>query len=86
MIALTGIDFDLLSRYGGKPVFFEKGDVIFREGDAGDCLYVDPRRRRRHHARQSRAEAMQPGEIFGEMSLIDGEPRSAKPWPAPRRP
>ena len=41
MIALTGIDFDLLSRYGGKPVSFGKGDVIFREGDV---VFAHPRK------------------------------------------
>ncbi len=78
MIALkNGIDFELLSRYGGKPAFFEKGDVIFREGDPGDCLYVIREGAVDITLGNRVLKLMQPGEIFGEMSLIDGEPRSA---------
>ncbi len=78
MIALSkGIDFELLSRYGGKPVFFEKGDVIFREGDAGDCLYVIQDGAVDITLGNRVLKLMQPGDLFGEMSLIDGEPRSA---------
>jgi len=78
MIALNkGIDFELLSRYGGKPIFFEKGDVIFREGDAGDCLYVIREGAVDITLGNRVLKLMQPGDIFGEMSLIDGEPRSA---------
>ncbi|MET0444452.1 MAG: cyclic nucleotide-binding domain-containing protein [Pseudorhodoplanes sp.] len=73
----TGIDFELLSRYGGKPVFFEKGDVIFREGDPGDCLYVIREGAVDITLGNRVLKLMEPGEIFGEMSLIDGEPRSA---------
>jgi CRP-like cAMP-binding protein len=77
MIAPTGIDFELLSRYGGKPIFFEKGDVIFREGDVGDCLYVIREGAVDITLGNRVLKLMQPGDIFGEMSLIDGEPRSA---------
>ena len=78
MIALSkGIDFELLSRYGGKPVFFEKGDVIFREGDPGDCLYVIQDGAVDITLGNRVLKLMQPGDLFGEMSLIDGEPRSA---------
>jgi CRP-like cAMP-binding protein len=77
MIALTGIDFELLSRYGGKPIFFEKGDVVFREGDVGDCLFVIREGAVDITLGNRVLKLMQPGDIFGEMSLIDGEPRSA---------
>jgi CRP-like cAMP-binding protein len=53
------------------------GTVLTRTGDPGDEFFVivdgsataeiSPRKRRR----------MAPGEFFGEMSLLDGEPRSA---------
>ena len=77
MIALTGIDFDLLSRYGGKPVSLEKGDVIFREGDAADCFYVVRDGTIDITLGNRVLKPLQRGEIFGEMSLIDGKPRSA---------
>jgi CRP-like cAMP-binding protein len=77
MIALTGIDFDLLSRYGGEPIALEKGDVIFREGDAADCLYVVRDGTIDITLGNRLLKPLQRGDIFGEMSLIDGEPRSA---------
>ena len=77
MIALTGIDFDLLSRYGGKPVALDKGDVIFREGDAADCFYVVRDGTIDITLGNRVLKPLQHGEIFGEMSLIDGMPRSA---------
>jgi CRP-like cAMP-binding protein len=77
MIALTGIDFDLLSRYGGKPVSLDKGDVIFREGDNADCFYVVRDGTIDITLGNRVLKPLQRGEIFGEMSLIDGMPRSA---------
>ena len=77
MIALTGIDFDLLSRYGGKPVSFGKGDVIFREGDVADCFYVIRDGTIDITLGNRVLKPLQRGNIFGEMSLIDGMPRSA---------
>jgi|SRR5215207_6243416 CRP-like cAMP-binding protein len=77
MIALTGIDFDLLSRYGGKPVSFGKGDVIFREGDVADCFYVIRDGTIDITLGNRVLKPLQRGDIFGEMSLIDGMPRSA---------
>ena len=77
MIALTGIDFDLLSRYGGKPVSLDKGDVIFREGDNADCFYVVRDGTIDITLGNRVLKPLKRGEIFGEMSLIDGMPRSA---------
>jgi CRP/FNR family cyclic AMP-dependent transcriptional regulator len=53
------------------------GDFIFAEGEKGDCMYavlegeVDIRK----HDRV--LETVQEGNVFGEMALIDQEPRSA---------
>jgi CRP-like cAMP-binding protein len=56
--------------------------VIFREGDAGDAIYVIARGRVRISRRISGGEeafaVLSPGEIFGEMALLDpGSGRSA---------
>ncbi|HCI45790.1 MAG TPA: cAMP-binding protein [Rhodospirillaceae bacterium] len=61
--------------------FYPAGTLIFSEGDVGDYLYV---------VRSGRVEIFQErpqgkivigtvgkGELFGEMALVDGEPRMA---------
>ena len=61
---------------------FDKGDTIFTFGDPGDCLYL---------LRSGRVEVFvenylgdkillgenEPGDVFGEISLLDGGPRTA---------
>jgi len=58
------------------------GEVIFREGDAGDAMYVvlDGRVRISKEIPGAGEEAlafMERGDWFGEMALIDNQPRSA---------
>jgi CRP-like cAMP-binding protein len=68
---------DLTRIAEGETVDFPDGRVVFIRGDAGDRAYIvesgliDIREGGRV------IETMEPGEIFGEMALIDGEPRSA---------
>jgi Cyclic nucleotide-binding domain len=60
---------------------FAPGEVVFRQGDAGDCAYF---------VREGSVEVVQdadgkehviaklaPGELFGEMALLDSRPRNA---------
>lgn len=59
-----------------------RNDVIFSEGDEGDQLYVVRSGRvaiakRSADGRESVLALMEPGDLFGEMALFDGEPRSA---------
>lgn len=56
---------------------FASGQVVFRAGESGDRLYVV-----RSGAVELRhgdivLERLGPGEMFGEMAIIDGSPRSA---------
>ena len=59
------------------------GEVIFREGDAAHCLYVlldgevEVTKRSRAGAVEHRVAILGPADCFGEMSLIDVQPRSA---------
>jgi CRP-like cAMP-binding protein len=68
---------DLTRLVDGDTIDFADGRVVFIRGDAGDHAYIvesgliDIREGGRV------IETMEPGEIFGEMALIDGEPRSA---------
>jgi CRP/FNR family transcriptional regulator len=64
------------------PRRFEAGEIVVKEGDEGGTCYI---------VRSGRARAIRehpdgrsitlahfaPGDIFGEMSMFDGEPRSA---------
>ena len=59
------------------------GEVLFREGDAGDAMYVvvDGRVRISKRIPGAGEEAlafMERGDWFGEMALIDNQPRSAE--------
>ena len=65
------------------PVVLAEGDTVCRQGEPGDCLYViatgrlgvqlhDP-----NGGATRRIDALGPGDFFGEMALLTGEPRSA---------
>jgi len=61
----------------------DSDDVIFNEGEAGDCLYlvVEGSVRISKMGRGGKQETLgfiQSGNFFGEMALIDGQPRSAQ--------
>lgn len=60
---------------------FAAGDIIFREGDKGDCAYMIVAGRCRAFRTVDGVEetlaVMDPGEAFGEMALILFEPRAA---------
>jgi CRP-like cAMP-binding protein len=58
------------------------GEVLFRKGDPGDALYGVLAGRLRIHAnaadgRDALLNIMSPGDVFGEIALIDGLPRTA---------
>jgi small-conductance mechanosensitive channel/CRP-like cAMP-binding protein len=61
---------------------FERGEVVFREGDAGCSLFIlaegalDVTVRHREAGERS-IDRLVPGNVFGEMSLLTGQPRSA---------
>jgi CRP/FNR family transcriptional regulator, cyclic AMP receptor protein len=64
------------------PRTFGAGEVVFREGDAGDTCYVvrtGQARAVREHSdgRSITLATFGPGEIFGELSMFDEERRSA---------
>lgn len=62
---------------------FEAGEYLFRQGDAGDTLYVLARGRisikvpLRGAGEAKRLVTLSPGVMFGEMVLIESKPRSA---------
>jgi CRP/FNR family transcriptional regulator len=59
----------------------ERGDVLFREGDPGDSLYVIGEGkiklgRTSADGRENLVAILGPGEMFGELSLFDPGPRT----------
>ena len=59
----------------------ERGDVLFREGDRGDTLYVIAEGkiklgRSSPDGRENLVAVLGPGEMFGELSLFDPKPRT----------
>ena len=61
----------------------QRGDVLFSEGDEAADLYVVERGRiaianRSPEGRESVVALMEAGDLFGEMSLFDGQGRSAE--------
>jgi CRP-like cAMP-binding protein len=61
---------------------FPKGSTLFRRGEPGNALYIIIRGQIRIFASTRQGNEITlallgPGEFFGEMALLDGEPRSA---------
>jgi CRP-like cAMP-binding protein len=60
-----------------------RGDVLFNEGDPPDALYIVLRGRvaianKSFDGRESVVALMEDGDLFGEMGMLDGLPRSAE--------
>ena len=60
---------------------FEPGEVIFKEGEAGDCAYIVEKGRAEisvlREGKKVTLGIVGPGDLFGEMALINNELRSA---------
>ncbi len=73
---VTSIDPQVMPR-----LTFEKGKVIFREGDIGDVASVvhsgEVEIARTANGRRKVLGLIREGGMFGEMALIDGQPRMA---------
>jgi CRP/FNR family cyclic AMP-dependent transcriptional regulator len=75
----------LLAKAGASTVKLAPGDVIFKDGDAPDKMYVVVSGEVEIHLRDAVIETVPQGGTFGEMALIDGSPRSRQLLPRPSR-
>jgi CRP-like cAMP-binding protein len=69
--------FGLLTGDGIETSSFKAGDIIFREGDNALELFVIKSGQVRIQIGNRTVTELAPDTIFGEMALIDDEPRSA---------
>src|SRR5437763_4542546 len=64
-----------------KPVTFEKGDLIIREGDDAGPLYILQKGRARAFigvdGNERNLAFYREGDFFGELSILNGSPRAA---------
>jgi CRP/FNR family transcriptional regulator, cyclic AMP receptor protein len=76
---MTGeaINFGLLTRVAGAARLYKPGETIFERGDEGFELLVIKQGRIELRLDQRVLRTLETGEIFGEMALVDGSPRSA---------
>lgn len=65
-----------LFRHAKDVVSFTAGQTVFRQGDPGDLMYVVQSGEVEVLYNGQRLETLGEGNIFGEMSLINEEPRS----------
>jgi CRP/FNR family cyclic AMP-dependent transcriptional regulator len=69
--------FGVLTSNGIETRSFRAGDIIFREGDSAVDLFVIKSGEVRIQLGNRTVAELSPDTIFGEMALIDDQPRSA---------
>jgi CRP-like cAMP-binding protein len=81
---LAGISDDAYAQLAAKTetVHYKPREIIFAEDDPGDFLYLIAQgsvkiSKRGRGGEQETLAFIQPGNFFGEMALLDGQPRSA---------
>jgi CRP-like cAMP-binding protein len=60
-----------------SPVQFDAGDTVIREGEPGDAFFVTVAGQAKVVVGGKTVHRLIPGDHFGEISLLDGGPRSA---------
>lgn len=56
---------------------FDENTLIFREGELGDCMYIIHQGSVKIHKGDTVLAVLKEKEVFGELSLLDAEARSA---------
>lgn len=71
------IDFKLLAGAGAPARDYKAGNVVFKEGDVADALFIIQSGEVEIRLGNRVLEKLPQYSIFGEMALIDASPRSA---------
>jgi CRP-like cAMP-binding protein len=75
---MLNVSEEVFKRYGR---IYQPGDTIVREGDVGDTMFIIQKGEVRIHKhirdRETTLAVLKAGDFFGEMAIIDREPRSA---------
>lgn len=72
-----GFNLGLLTKLGIKEQSFKPGEIIFREGDAAEQMFVIKAGRVEIRLNGRKLDELGEAELFGEMALVDKGPRSA---------
>jgi len=60
-----------------KEMEYEQGTEIFKEGETGDCMYIIQQGNIKIHKGNTTLAILKEKEVFGELSLLDADTRSA---------
>ena len=60
-----------------KEIQYEQGTEIFKEGDIGDSMYIIQQGNIKIHKGNTTLAILKEKEVFGELSLLDADTRSA---------
>ena len=60
-----------------KEIQYEQGTEIFKEGETGDCMYIIQQGNIKIHKGKTTLAILKEKEVFGELSLLDADTRSA---------
>jgi CRP-like cAMP-binding protein len=75
---MLNVSAEVFKRYGRT---YQPGEVIFHEGETGDAMFIiqegEVRIHKRVRDRETTLAVLKAGDFFGEMAIIDQEPRSA---------
>ena len=76
-MAEPAVDFGILAGAGAPVRSFKAGEIIFRQGDPAEELYIVKSGKVEIRLGNRLLDTLPELSIFGEMALIDSEPRSA---------
>jgi CRP/FNR family transcriptional regulator, cyclic AMP receptor protein len=76
-MAETAVDFGILAGAGAPSRSYKAGEVIFREGDPAEELFIIKSGKVEIRLGNRLLDTLPELSIFGEMALIDHGPRSA---------